>query len=172
MKRTLLLTLGLCVTAGSASAHGPTPQKVVGEIDIKAPPKAVWAIAGDFGHLAAWDDDLKASDGNNQSRTLTFKNGETLKEDVDEYAPDRMTYSYRMSDPNLKALPASSYSSTFTLTALPDGGTHVEWIARVYRGDTGNEPPDELSDAAAKEALGKLFDEGVKGLKAKSEAKS
>ncbi len=40
-------------------------------------------------------------------------------------------YSYRMSDPDLTALPVSSYSATLTVT--PDGdGSKVEWMGRFY----------------------------------------
>lgn len=52
-----------------------------------------------------------------------------------------------MSDPDLTALPVSSYSATLTVTSEGDG-SRVEWMGRFYRGDTGNEPPEELSDAA------------------------
>ena len=74
-----------------------------------------------------------------------------------------------MSDPDLDALPVSSYSATVTVT--PEGdGAKVEWMGRFYRGDTGNEPPENLSDAAGKEAMNRYFAEGLKGLKAKLES--
>ena len=49
-----------------------------------------------------------------------------------------MSYSYRMLNPNLKAAPVSSYSATLVVTPGADGGSHVEWFGRFYRGDTGN----------------------------------
>ncbi len=100
----------LLVAAAAANAHGPTPQKVDESIDISADPKAVWAVAGDFAGIAKWDSVLKGSEGSNKKRVMTFANGQTLTEEVDEYDPAKMTYSYRMLDPNLQALPASSYS--------------------------------------------------------------
>jgi len=152
-----------------ALAHGPTPQKIEERIDIKASPKAVWAVAGDFAGVAHWDSVLKASDGSNKKRKLTFQNGETLEEEVDEYDPMKMTYSYRMLDPNLKAIPSSSYSATLIVTPGADGGSHVEWYARAYRGDTGNEPPEGLTDQDVKDALSKLFKTGLDGIKSKAE---
>jgi mxaD protein len=169
--RKRLATL-FCLIPSLAMAHGPTPQKVLGEIDLKADPKTVWGIVADFGGIAKWDDDLKSSVSTGKSRMLTFKNGESLREDLDDYDEAHLSYTYRMFDPNLKALPASSYSATLTVSPKPGGGTHVEWLARVYRGDTGNEPPDELNDDAAKEALGRLVTEGLKGIKALSEKRS
>lgn len=171
--RTQFILAGLTLSAGAtlALAHGPTPQKVDETIEIKADPKAVWAVAGDFPGVAKWDNVLKASDGDNKKRTLTFKNGEKLEEDVDEYDPAKMTYTYRMLEPNTKALPASSYSATLVVTPK-DGGSSVEWYGRVYRADTGNEPAEGQDDAAAKDALSNLFKTGLAGIKTKAEAKS
>ena len=165
---------GLCVAAlpAAALAHGPTPQKIDEMIAIKANPKAVWAVAGDFVGIAKWDPLVKASDGSNKKRVMTFKNGETLVEEVDEYDPAGMTYSYRMLDPNLNALPASSYSATLIVTPDANGGSKVEWYARAYRGDTGNEPPDNLNDEALKGALSQFFRAGLEGIKAKAEGHS
>jgi mxaD protein len=65
-------------------------------------------------------------------------------------------------------LPVSSYSATLTVT--PEGdGAKVEWMGRFYRGDTGNEPPENLNDAAGKAAVSRYFAEGLRGLKAKLE---
>ncbi|OCC05476.1 MxaD protein [Labrys sp. WJW] len=154
-----------------AWAHGPTPQKVDESVTIKADPKAVWAIAGDYSGISKWDAILKASEGDNKKRILTFQNSEKLEEEVDEYDPEKMTYTYRMLEPNLKALPASSYSATLVVTPGPDGGSVVEWYGRVYRGDTGNEPADELNDDAARNALGTLFRTGLEGIKSKAEGR-
>jgi len=153
----------------SALAHGPTPQKVDETIEIGAAPAAVWAIAGDFAGIAKWDAEVQASEGTNKKRVLTFKNGETIEEEVDEYDAAQMTYTYRMLNPNVKAVPASSYSATLAVTPGKQGGAQVQWYGRVYRGDTGNEPPGELNDEAAKSALTRLFKAGLQGIKAKAE---
>jgi len=163
---------GLVALTTLAQAHGPTPQKIDEAVDIKADPKAVWAIAGDFAGVSKWDSELKASEGSNEKRVITFKNGEQLEEEIDEYKPDGMTYSYRMINPNLKAAPVSSYSATLVVTPGAGGGSHVEWYGRFYRGDTGNEPPDDLSDEAGREAMTRLFKSGLDGLKAKAEGHS
>ena len=167
--RLSLLVLPLALAATAALAHGPTPQKVSQSITIKASPDAVWKVAGDFAGIGRWHPAVAKAEGSGSkdggSRTVTFKNGGALTESLDEYKPEEHSYSYRMSDPDLKALPVASYSATFTVS--PDGdGSKVEWMGRFYRGDTGNEPPENLSDEAGREAMNGFFSEGLKGLKA------
>jgi mxaD protein len=168
-----LATLALILTAGSVLAHGPTPQKVAQTVTIAAKPDAVWKVVGVFGGIADWHPDVAGAeatggDAEGAVRRVTLKSGGTLVEGLDEWKGPERTYSYRMSDPDLTALPVSSYSAT--LTVVPDGdGARVEWMGRFYRGDTGNEPPETLSDAAGREAMNRYFSDGLKGLKAKLE---
>lgn len=169
----LLLALVPALLPGVARAHGPTPQKVEQTITIAAPPAAVWKVVGPFGKIGAWHPDVAkveatGGDGSGATRKVTLKTGGTLDEGLDEWKADGMTYSYRMGEPDLKALPVSSYSATVTVT--PDGqGSKVSWAGRFYRGDTGNEPPEALSDAAGRTAMDRFFGDGLKGLKAKVE---
>lgn len=166
----LALTSAFCLAALPAFAHGPTPQKVVETVEIAMPIDKVWKAVEDFGLIAKWNPALAASEGSggNQpggKRILTFPSGEKLEEDLDTYDPAGHEYDYRMSRPNVKALPASSYSVVFRLT--PEGErTKVEWKSRLYRGDTGNEPPENLSDEAATQAMQAFFRNGLESLKA------
>jgi mxaD protein len=168
--------LALAGLATAALAHGPTPQKVDQSIVIEAPPEAVWKVVGDFGGIARWHPDVakaEASGGNVEgaTRTVTLKAGGTLVEGLDEWLGDGRTYAYRMSDPDLTALPVSSYSATLTVT--PDGsGSRVSWIGRFYRGDTGNEPPETLGDEAGRTAMNRYFADGLRGLKAAVEERA
>lgn len=165
--------LVLTLLSGAALAHGPTPQKVDQSIVIKAKPDAVWKVVGDFAGIGAWHPDVARSEGSGGSgsgarRKVTLKAGGSLDEGLDEMNAAGRTYSYRLSDPDLKALPVSSYSAT--LTVSPEGdGSRVEWLGRFYRGDTGNEPPEDLSDEAGRTAMNRYFADGLKGLKAKVE---
>ena len=171
--RRVLPALVLALVAGTALAHGPTPQKVDRTVTIRASPEAVWKVVGDFGGIGSWHPDVakvEAAGGNAEGgvRKVTLKAGGTLVEGLDEWTGLERTYSYRMSEPDLAALPVSSYSATLAVT--PDGdGAKVEWMGRFYRGDTGNEPPNNLSDEAGREAMNRYFDDGLKGLKAKVE---
>ena len=179
MRRPLLalpVAVPLALAALGALAHGPTPQKVGQSVTIKASPDAVWKVAGDFAGIGRWHPQAAKAEGSaggaeGGSRTLTLKNGGTLAESLDEYKPEGRTYSYRMSEADLKALPVSSYSATLTVT--PEGdGSKVEWLGRFYRGDTGNEPPEDLSDEAGRAAMNRYFSEGLQGLKAAVEGKA
>lgn len=103
-------------------------------------------VAGKFDSIANWHPDVvsvkaKGGDAIGAEREITLRNGGALKEGLDEYEPASFKYSYRMSDPNLDALPVSSYSATFVITPTASGGSEVHWYGRLYRGDTGNEPP-------------------------------
>jgi len=166
----LAFSLAAAVAATVALAHGPTPQKVDQSVTVAAPPDAVWKVVGDFGGIGKWHPDVagvEASGGNASggTRKVTLKSGGTLVEGLDEWKGDARTYSYRMSDPDLKALPVSSYSATITVS--PDGaGSKVSWQGRFYRGDTGNEPEEALSDEAGRTAMNRYFSNGLKGLKA------
>jgi mxaD protein len=173
----LIAGVALVHTAAThgALAHGPTPQKVDQSITIAAKPDAVWAVVGDFAGIGSWHPAVAKSEGQGGNasggrRAVTLRAGGTLDEGLDEWDAAKRTYSYRLSDADLKALPVSSYSATLTVT--PDGdGSKVEWIGRFYRGDTGNEPPEDLSDAAGKAAMNRYFGDGLKGLKARVEGK-
>jgi mxaD protein len=159
-----------------AFAHGPTPIKVDESIVIAADPKAVWAVAGKFDELANWHPDVqgvKATGGNaaGAEREVTLKKGGVLKEGLDEYDPAAFKLSWRMSDPNLDAMPVSSYSVTFTIEPAPGGASLVKWYGRLYRGDTSNEPPESLNDDAARAAMSNFLHDGLQGLKKKVEGK-
>lgn len=133
-------------------------------------------VAGKFDSIANWHPDVvsvkaKGGDAIGAEREITLRNGGALKEGLDEYEPASFKYSYRMSDPNLDALPVSSYSATFVITPTASGGSEVHWYGRLYRGDTGNEPPENLNDDAARTAMSEFLRAGLQGLKMKVEGK-
>ncbi|SFK61178.1 SRPBCC family protein [Methylocapsa palsarum] len=170
-----LWTLAATMVATGALAHGPTPIKVDESIVIAADPQAVWAVAGQFGDIAKWHPDVTAATikGGNAAgaeREITLKGG-VLKEGLDEIDPADFKLSYRMSDPNLDALPVSSYTVTFTIKPAEGGGSQVAWYGRLYRGYTGNDPPENLDDEAARTAMSTFLRDGLQGLKKKVEGK-
>ncbi|WP_407048498.1 SRPBCC family protein [Methyloraptor flagellatus] len=157
-----------------ARAHGPTPQKVSQTITIAASPDAVWKFAGDFGLMSVWHpmvQSSRVSNGNTpgSERELELEKG-VLIESLDEYDAKQMLIAWRLSKENVEVMPVSFYSSS--MTVKPSGsGSEVEWDARLYRGDTGNFPPDELNDEAAVAAMTAFYKAGLEGLKAKVEKK-
>lgn len=173
--RTALSLLAILLAA-PALAHGPTPIKVDETIVISADPKIVWATAGKFDGIATWHPDVQAvkakgGDAAGAEREVTLKKGGVLKEGLDEYDAVGHKLSWRMSDPDLEALPVSSYTLTFMVEPAASGGSQVKWYGRLYRGDTSNEPPENLNDDAARTAMAAFLHNGLEGLKKKVEGK-
>lgn len=174
MQRFIIL-LGLSLWALSSHAHGPTPQKAKESITIHANVAKVWEAVKRFDAIASWHPDLKKSegDGRNQSggiRTLTFQNDASFVEELDYYNEQEHEYSYRLKTENTKAFPTSSHTVDLKITAAdtPDSSV-ITLKSRFYRGDTGNTPPDNLSDEAAVKAMTSFFKNGLNGLKSKLE---
>jgi mxaD protein len=156
-----------------AYAHGPTPIKVEESVHVDADPVKVWALVKDFKGISSWHPEVKAVAGKaghepGTERTLTMANGEKITESLDDYNEQEMQYAYRSAKENVKALPASSYSLRFGVKAGADGGSDVAWAGRVYRGDTGNEPPANLNDDAAKSRMSEFFRAGLESIKNKA----
>lgn len=167
--------LALALSALPARAHGPTPQKIDEAVEIAAAPAAVWALVGDFDALARWNPALKSSaadQGNTvgSKRTLVFaQGGASVSEELDEHLPEQMSQSYRSGrtiDP--KVLAVSSYSARLRVVPAA-GGSRLEWRARAYRADTGNEPAPGQDDAAAVQALRALMLPALQAAKNKLE---
>lgn len=173
--RTIYLSLAVFCLSLPAYAHGPTPQKAKESITIHAPVSKVWAAVKQFDDMGSWHPDLKKSegDGKNQSggiRTLTFKNDASLVEELDYYNEQEHEYSYRLKTENTSALPTSSHSVELKVLHGDATDTSVVTVkSRFYRGDTGNTPPDNLSDEAAVKAMTQFFKNGLEGLKNKLE---
>jgi mxaD protein len=172
-----LALFSLCFgMAGLALAHGPTPQKVEEKIVIAATPEIIWGLLGDFGALASWHPGVKscrASGGNEAGkaeREVTLQNDKVIREGMDEYDASRHYLGYRLAKENLEALPVSFYSASMEVKAVSDKESEVIWSGRFYRGDTGNFPPENLSDAAAVKAMTEFFQAGLQGLKQQAEA--
>ena len=173
-RRTLAALAGLA--ALPAWAHGPTPQKIDEAVEIAAPPAAVWALVGDFASFSRWNPRLKASEADRANtvgskRSLTLAQGGSVSEELDEHLPAEMSLSYRSGraiDP--KVLAVGSYSAR--LRVLPAGsGSRLEWRARAYRADTGNEPAPGQDDAAAVKALRDFMLPALQAAKQRLEAR-
>lgn len=174
--RSLAAIAVLWLALAPVAAHGPTPQKAEEKISIAAPPDKVWAIIKDFGKFAEWNPAItkNTAEGGNApgaTRVITLKSGGELTEGLDEYNENDKMYAYRLSKEDIEVFPVSFYSATITVKPAGEG-SEVEWTGRFYRADTGNEPPEKFSDAAAVEAMTTFLKTGLEGLKAKAEGKS
>jgi len=175
MKSLQLILCSFFLFSYAALAHGPTPQKAKESIAIHASVDKVWDAVKQFDGIANWHPDVKAStgDGRHESggtRTLTLQNDGQLVEELDYYSDKDHEYSYRLKTENVQAFPTSSYSVEIQVKAGEDAeNTVVTLKSRFYRGDTGNTPPENLSDAAAVKAVNEFFKNGLAGLKQKLE---
>ena len=159
----------------SADAHGPTRKKVEESVVVNAPPAKVWALVGDFNGLNKWVPPVEAStatDGNKVGsvRTLSITGGEKLHEVLESYDAAGMKLSYKLREANVKVLPVNNYSSTIMVT--PEGAnSKVTWRGAFYRGFMNNNPPAELNDDAAVNAVTGLYKASLEKLKKVAEAK-
>ncbi|WP_416183037.1 SRPBCC family protein [Methylicorpusculum sp.] len=89
---------------------------------------------------------------------------------MDYYSDKDHEYSYRQKIENIKALPVSSYSLELQVSPGQDASSSTVTLkSRFYRGDTGNTPPENLTDEAAVKAMNAFFKNGLNGLKKKME---
>lgn len=166
----LIGTSCLALWPSGAWAHGPTRQKVVETITIKAAPEAVWAKVKDFGALHTWHPAVQATavaDGNNigSRRTLTLKGGGKVVEELETFSDADMAFSYRMKEAG--PIPVTNYSSKLTVKPGSDAGTAVvEWRGAFYRGYPNNDPPPDQNDEAAVAAVTGIYKAGLGNLKA------
>ena len=156
-------------------AHGPSRQKITETIQIDAPPAKVWAAIADF-HDMSWLPGVAKTTGAGGNepevakRQLTFDSGATIDESLYKYDAVEMSYSYRIDKVDVKVLPVNNYFSTIIVLPAEGGKSSVEWRGAFYRGYPNNDPPPELNDEAALQAVGKVYRAGLENLKKKVEA--
>ncbi|MGE0386577.1 MAG: SRPBCC family protein [Gammaproteobacteria bacterium] len=167
-----LLKLGCAlalVIPAIAGAHGPSRQKVVEQIEVAAAPDKVWALVADLCGVKTWNPAVRecSADGGNElntKRVLTMQNGEPMNDQIVEYDPGNRTYSWMLLEANIKAMPINTLGATIAVT--PGGaGSVVELKGAFYRGFGGNQPPPELSDEAAIDAVTKMFQASLARIK-------
>lgn len=158
--------------AATAQAHGPTRQKTEQKIEINAPAEKVWAVVGNFQDMSwlSLVEKTEGTGGNEKGakRTLTLKGGAKIEEELNQFAADKMMYSYRITNVDVKVLPVSNYSSKIIVKGEGDKTT-VTWDGAFYRGFPNNDPPPELSDEAAMKAVTGVYTQGLQDLKKKVE---
>ena len=169
MKRLLITLIAFLVAyAGISSAHGPTRKKVVITRDIAAPPDKVWSVIGDFQNMS-WHTAVTSTtgEGGNQpgaTRTLTLGGGGQIFEVLEQYDGDKHALFYRIEQVDVKVLPVTNYSSWINVTPT-DGGSRVTWKGAFYRGYPNNDPPADLSDQAAVDAVTGVYESGLDNAK-------
>lgn len=173
MKFFRLLVLALMMLPAMALAHGPSRQKVTVTKEINATPEEVWAVVGDFYDMS-WHPAVFATEGDGtlvpdeslRSLTVGEEGGPVITEILYKWKPEKMSYSYRITDVDVAVLPVTNYSSHLTVKPAEDGHVLVEWRGAFYRGYPNNEPPEHLNDEAAVKAVTDLYNAGLDALAA------
>jgi mxaD protein len=156
-----------------AFAHGPSPQKVVETVTIKAPPAKVWALVSDFNGMPKWHPAIKASKvekkGADTFRTLTLKEGGTINERLKGKNDADMRLKYEIVE---GVLPVSDYYATITVKPGANANeSTVEWMARFYRKYKLNPPiPAGQDDESAIKAVNGVIKPGLANLKKVAES--
>lgn len=176
MKKILaLVTLGLSISLlpFSASAHGPSPQKVEKTVTIKADPAKVWGIVKDFGNIHAWHPGVASTKvekkGEDTFRTLTFKDGGHVYEKLRSIDDASMKIKYEIVE---GTLPLTDYNATMTVEkGDKPGESKVTWMGRFYRLYKLNPPiPEGQDDATAVKTIEGIFDSGLANLQKVAES--
>ena len=125
MKHLKLLILSLILVPALASAHGPSRQKVIEEIEVNAAPDKVWAIISDFCSIAEWNPMIKSCTADKGSeigsiRTIDLDNGEKITEKLYKLDTENKKMLYAMEKLEkgriIKGLPIATLSTTISIT--------------------------------------------------------
>lgn len=169
---TLTLAMMIAVLPLTASAHGPTRQKVTETVEIAVPPEKVWETVGNFQDMS-WHPAIFANEGAGgnaidatRKLTLGAADGPTIDEVLYKFSDEKRSYSYRITAVEVDVLPVTNYSSHLTVKKGTDGGSLVEWRGAFYRGYPNNDPPENLNDAAAVAAVTGVYRAGLDALRA------
>ena len=106
--------------------------KARAEIDIDSPADAVWAVAGDFGGIAAWMPGVESCVVDGDDRVLSMM-GMEIVERLESRDDDERVLVYGIAG----GVPVANHKATITVAAV-GSGSHVTWDVEVE--------PDEMTD--------------------------
>jgi len=177
MRALALAAAVLAMAAVSATAHGPTRQKIVETIDIDKPVEKIWAVMGDYDALAKWHPAVASSvadkgnaEGSVRHLVLKAPGDPSFDEVLAKYDAAAHSYKYEIPKVDPKVLPVNNYTSTITVLDNGKGGATVEWKGAFYRGYMLNDPPEELNDENSVKAMRGVYRAGLDNLKKMVEA--
>ncbi len=182
----IFVSLVLVFFSAITTAHGPVRGKMTATATVNASAQEVWAIISDYGDMS-WHPAIAnttVDNGNNKGsvRVLTLTGGGTITEQLKKHDDTKMSYKYKITDmssvktiqhagqdEDIPVLPVENYQAT--LTVKDKGGKAlVSWVATYYRGYVNNNPPEELNEAAADEAVTAVLKGGLTRLMQKFDA--
>lgn len=162
----------IALSPAPSLANGPSQQKVTKQIQIAAPAEKVWALINDFCSIEIWHPAVyscKSSGGNDPGATRLLTLGEDggpqLHEELQKYETGKMSYQYKITKTDMAVLPVTMYSGSITVRDNSDNTSTVEWTGGFYRGHPHSNPPPELNDEAAVNAITGVYDAGLVSIK-------
>jgi hypothetical protein len=151
-KLVLFAAAAMLIVAGQAFALD-----VNKKIEPPGIPAAIWEIAGEFCSIKTWHpavaDCVESQEGDGTFRTLTLKDGGTIKEKLTE--SDDLSYSYEIVE---SPLPVKDYTAKLWVEESErPNRTVIHWDAQF--------DAEGASDDEAKKKVGDIFAAGLKGIK-------
>lgn len=185
-KLSLFVSLVLMFFTITVSAHGPVRGKMTATVSIDASADKVWDVISNYEDMSWLPPvaSVKADNGNNKGsiRVITLKGGGTITEELKNYKADKMTYKYKITDmsstktiqhagqdEDIPVLPVENYAAKLTVEDK-GGKAVVTWVATYYRGYVNNNPPAELNEEAADEAVEGILKAGLTSILQKFES--
>ncbi len=172
MYRTLCTLIVLLAVPVTVAAHGPSRQKVTREIAVKAPAVMVWDLISDFCSIAEWHPAVVDCEGDGgkepgATRVLTIgePGGPQIHEELQKFDHDKMTYKYKITQTDNTVTPVTTYSAFLSVSDDGNGGSTVTWRGGFYRAYPNNDPPPELNDEAAVNAVTAIYESGLAGIR-------
>ena len=173
MKYLKLSLISILLIPVLASAHGPSRQKVVQEIEINANADKIWKIIENFCSIQDWHPGISSCSTDNGSeiksvRTIELENGEKINEILFKHDAENKKIQYGMQELKegriIKGLPIATHGSTISISE-GEGKSKVQWKGAFYRSFPGQQPPPELTDEACIKAVTELYKTGLENLK-------
>ncbi|KXF79722.1 SRPBCC family protein [Enterovibrio coralii] len=166
----ILVFIASVFFAFSVQAHGPSRLKVQETITIDAPAEKVWKTVGAFNSLS-WlppvtsVEMISGEPDQKGAERVVHVGDQSVTEALKKYDAAGMMLKYKIIKDNTALLPVTNYQSTLKVVADGDKSI-VTWKAGFYRGYPNNDPPEDLNDKAAIEAITGLYQLGLRNLKA------
>lgn len=169
----------------SAWAHGPVRQKVEEKVTINAPAEKVWEAIKEFCSIKQWhpkvsDCTLEGSSKKGAKSKLTLANGGWIVEELKNYDDQKMMYSYKFNiddmstaktivhasqEVKVPVLPVANFSGSIEVKKKADNTAEVIWKGAFYRAYMNNNPPPEMNEEAAIQAVTDFYRSGLDNLK-------
>jgi len=175
LKRFLSAVLFACLLPIMAHAHGPSGQKVIKEVTVKASPEKAWALMKDFGSIGKWHPDVtdvkveekkdEASGEMMQFRVVKLKNGRGFEEKLRDVNDEMMKLDYKMVEGDNSTILVYGYRTVLT---VKPGATADESLititARFYNKSNSLEQLPGLGNKEANAEINALYDAAAEGL--------